>query len=93
MGQKERRNIKEATPSVHSISSSEVSASDVSSDDGSSVHERSTPKIAAIIILGVFIVAILVKIFMATCPKMFDRFFLMSGPKTSNLASNTSENV
>ena len=60
MGQKERRSVKEPTPSVHSLSSSDVSTSDVSSDDSSSVHERSTPKIAAVIIITVFIVAILV---------------------------------
>ena len=60
MGQKERRSVKEPTPSVHSLSSSDVSASDVSSDDSASVHERSTPKIAAVIIATLFIVAILV---------------------------------
>ena len=60
MGQKERRSVKESTPSVHSLSSSDVSASDVSSDDSASVHERSTPKIAAVIIATLFIVAILV---------------------------------
>ena len=60
MGQKERRSVKEPTPSVHSLSSSDVSTSDVSSDDSASVHERSTPKIAAVIIATLFIVAILV---------------------------------
>jgi len=73
MGQKDRRSIKESTPSIRSLSSSVVSASDVSSDDGSSVHERSTPKIAAIIIASVFVIAILVgvTVYLIDAKKLF----------------------
>ena len=73
MGQKERRSVKESTPSIRSLSSSVVSASDVSSDDGTSVHERSTPKIAAIIIASVFVIAILVgvTVYLIDAKKLF----------------------
>jgi hypothetical protein len=73
MGQKDRHSIKESTPSIRSLSSSVVSASDVSSDDGSSVHERSTPKIAAIIIASVFVIAILVgvTVYLIDAKKLF----------------------
>ena len=60
-------NRKDPTPSVHSISSSEVSSASTSS-----IHKRSTPKIAAIIIVAFLIIASLagVTVYFITSEKL-----------------------
>ena len=59
---------KDPTPSVHSLSS----ASEVSSASTSSIHKRSTPKIAAIIIVAFLVISSLagVTVYFITSEKL-----------------------